>query len=715
MDWRYLLILIVSQWYSIVNGIDQTLEPKGNGTELITSVTRKIQDSCVFPNDFQFLRRVAFVESKFGDDLKWDSPKGKAGIWQINEKEFSKDQNSTIVQEVKNLFKVDLSKLSLDKGDFTVPLYGGLAARSLMAKKNPDIPLDLNAQAKYWIDNYNPKGSAQKFLDEVKRIPNICKAQGADILFLLDSSGSIGADQFDNVKTLMTSIVSNNRIRIGEGDYKIAIDLFSTEAQRFVAFNSYTTKDQLLAFIPKIPFLNQGTNMHKAFKLATESFNFARDRSRGLPRVIVFITDGQPDKDTGPPLEPAGKLKQDGVEIFTIGVGTGIDKILLEKLASEPTCMHTFIAKDYGALAAQFPSELEARSCQALAPLGNTGNDTNGGNISTLISKDARLYFSIPGNATGGVTIKVQTVEGVGIAYVSTSARNPSPVEYDYKVTGSVGKPGELHIGNATGPIYLTLEGQMEVNNVSVSVSEMDPTPEPTLPPLRVHSTLPAPVEKKPEVKPSEPKCDQKGIVTTIVRRNETLVTSTTNITTITHETITQSCDSAEKKCCGGGSSSSTEQKTISNNCGGEARPTENPADKEQHMTTPEHAESSVSSRSFGSSTPSVPFGTGAPPTPEGISEDPDGIETIITTKSHGHTTSHPVSKESSNSHRNVPTTTAASTEKNDGNANPYGGAPVATSDSIVTTKTNNHGGRVTPSPPALVTSGYQKKNLNLS
>jgi hypothetical protein len=58
-----------------------------------------------------------------------------------------------------------------------------------------------------------------------------CEFPGADLLFILDSSGSIGYDTFANVRAFVRNVV-NQLKNIGVNNYRIAIENFSSQVSR---------------------------------------------------------------------------------------------------------------------------------------------------------------------------------------------------------------------------------------------------------------------------------------------------------------------------------------------------------------------------------------------------------------------------------------------------------------------------------------------------
>ena len=57
--------------------------PKGKGSSLVKEVVDKINGLGIFPNDHKFLCRVAWVESKYGQDAGTYRSGYHGGIWQV--------------------------------------------------------------------------------------------------------------------------------------------------------------------------------------------------------------------------------------------------------------------------------------------------------------------------------------------------------------------------------------------------------------------------------------------------------------------------------------------------------------------------------------------------------------------------------------------------------------------------------------------------------
>ena len=64
--------------------VDLTLEEGATGEDVVTTTVNKISDSGIFQDDYQFLRRMAYVETNFGET----ATSGSGGIWAVSEDVF---------------------------------------------------------------------------------------------------------------------------------------------------------------------------------------------------------------------------------------------------------------------------------------------------------------------------------------------------------------------------------------------------------------------------------------------------------------------------------------------------------------------------------------------------------------------------------------------------------------------------------------------------
>ncbi|KAJ7385818.1 Cartilage matrix protein [Desmophyllum pertusum] len=148
-----------------------------------------------------------------------------------------------------------------------------------------------------------------------------CKTQ-VDLGFLIDGSGSInyyGAGNFQKclefVKSLTKAFV------ISPTDTRVGAIVFSYRSELQFDFKQFTTQPDVTAAIDLIKYPGYSTYAGKGLKMASEKlFNDVR---KGVPRVLVVITDGWSSDDVAKPSE---ELKMSGVIILSVGLGHTIIK-----------------------------------------------------------------------------------------------------------------------------------------------------------------------------------------------------------------------------------------------------------------------------------------------------------------------------------------------------------------------------------------------------
>ena len=151
---RIVLILIPLLQVAVQQSVDQTLEREAFGAEVVRGVINKLQP--VFGDDHQFLRRVAFAESKDGSDSDTYRPDYYGGIWQVDEEKFIETQNITSYPELNATYQLILAEfgidwLSVEWSNLIIPLYSGIAFRLFTITIKINKLTNVTGQAAYWI------------------------------------------------------------------------------------------------------------------------------------------------------------------------------------------------------------------------------------------------------------------------------------------------------------------------------------------------------------------------------------------------------------------------------------------------------------------------------------------------------------------------------------------------------------------------------------
>ena len=161
---------------------DSTRIPESNGSAVVQATVALIQNSGIFPDDHQLLRRIAWVESKDGTDNGTYREGYHGGIWQVDNIGFRDTQNTESHPGLNAKFsniqqQFGINWPSVQWEDLRRPLYSGLAARLFLSNVVEAIPsaCNISGQASYWKTYYNTDlgaGTPEKFNEDVMSLKN---------------------------------------------------------------------------------------------------------------------------------------------------------------------------------------------------------------------------------------------------------------------------------------------------------------------------------------------------------------------------------------------------------------------------------------------------------------------------------------------------------------------------------------------------------------
>ncbi|KAK3605646.1 hypothetical protein CHS0354_032597 [Potamilus streckersoni] len=158
-----------------------------------------------------------------------------------------------------------------------------------------------------------------------------CIAKIADVMFVLDSSSSVGATNFIKMKLFVKQI-----IRFFNVDFnytRIGVMTFSNEPKIWFGLEAYGTEKEIFKAIDNITYLEGGTYTEHALEtLRLEGF--AHERAGDMaPNIAIVITDGFSHYPEATQIQAEG-LRRNGVTLFAVGIGNSTDKTELEGIAS---------------------------------------------------------------------------------------------------------------------------------------------------------------------------------------------------------------------------------------------------------------------------------------------------------------------------------------------------------------------------------------------
>ncbi|XP_071325050.1 collagen alpha-6(VI) chain-like [Trachinotus anak] len=165
-----------------------------------------------------------------------------------------------------------------------------------------------------------------------------CKgANVADIVFIVDESGSIGPTNFQLVRNFLHSVVSG--LNVSRTRVRVGIVTYETSRTAHIYLDTSRGKAEILQYISILPYKGGGTATGAALNFThDEIFIERRGRRKGVQQVAVVITDGESQDSVS---EAAIRLRRAGVTIYSVGIKDA--KLSeLEAMASYPTYKHVF-------------------------------------------------------------------------------------------------------------------------------------------------------------------------------------------------------------------------------------------------------------------------------------------------------------------------------------------------------------------------------------
>ncbi|KFV79533.1 von Willebrand factor A domain-containing protein 1, partial [Struthio camelus australis] len=156
-----------------------------------------------------------------------------------------------------------------------------------------------------------------------------------DLLFLLDSSGSVSYYEFSRVKEFIWDLM--RPFTFGPNDVQTSIIHISTTPTMEFPFDRYLSSGTVQQAIRDTQQLMGDTNTGKALSYAKEKFFSEEAGARpDVPKVLVWVTDGFSTDDIS---EPMQLLKDMGVTVFIVSTGRG-NYLELSAAASQPPEKH---------------------------------------------------------------------------------------------------------------------------------------------------------------------------------------------------------------------------------------------------------------------------------------------------------------------------------------------------------------------------------------
>uniref|UniRef100_A0A674EVG1 Collagen alpha-1(XXVIII) chain n=1 Tax=Salmo trutta TaxID=8032 RepID=A0A674EVG1_SALTR len=218
----------------------------------------------------------------------------------------------------------------------------------------------------------DPGVPGQSREDIIKMIKEICgcgikcKERPMELVFVIDSSESVGPENFEIIKDFVAALV--DRVTVGRNATRIGLVLYSLEVKLEFNLARYMTKQDVKQAIRNIPYIGEGTHTGTAIRKATQDAFYSS--RKGVSKVAIVITDGQTDKRESVKLDIAVReAHAANIEMYALGIVNTSDPTQSEFLrelnliASDPDSEHMYLIDDFNTLPA-LESKLVSKFCE---------------------------------------------------------------------------------------------------------------------------------------------------------------------------------------------------------------------------------------------------------------------------------------------------------------------------------------------------------------
>ena len=161
-----------------------------------------------------------------------------------------------------------------------------------------------------------------------------------DLIFVVDSSGSIGDVNYESVRAFVYNFA--NGLKIGPKDNQIGVIVFSDISEIVFNLNTYNVKEDLLNAISNIPYIGGFTHTAAGLRqLIDVGFTRgagARPDSATVLRLAVVMTDGMSNINRSDTLVAAERVHafRPAILVYVVAVTDNVDEVELDTIATAP-------------------------------------------------------------------------------------------------------------------------------------------------------------------------------------------------------------------------------------------------------------------------------------------------------------------------------------------------------------------------------------------
>ena len=132
-----------------------------------------------------------------------------------------------------------------------------------------------------------------------------------DIIFVLDSSGSLGLSNWKKILEFTKDLIGS--FPLGDDGMRVGVVSYGSKATVHINLNDHFSHSQLNRAIDSIPWKDQETNTSGGIRTMRE-FMFTQERGDRplVPNIGIVVTDGASNRDEDLTIPEANRARDDG-------------------------------------------------------------------------------------------------------------------------------------------------------------------------------------------------------------------------------------------------------------------------------------------------------------------------------------------------------------------------------------------------------------------
>nr|XP_005278719.1 collagen alpha-6(VI) chain-like isoform X1 [Chrysemys picta bellii] len=182
----------------------------------------------------------------------------------------------------------------------------------------------------FFVQEFDSLKNIKNEIVQVIRSGEACKEMTADIMFLVDSSGSIGPENFLKMKNFMRELV--NKSDISTDRVQVGVIQFSGQPREEFQLDRYSSKTDIFSAIDKMRLMGDNALTGSALTFVSDYFKPPKGARPAVKKFLILITDGEAQDEVK---SPATALRDQGVIIYSVGVFNA-NKPQLEEISGKP-------------------------------------------------------------------------------------------------------------------------------------------------------------------------------------------------------------------------------------------------------------------------------------------------------------------------------------------------------------------------------------------